>query len=64
MINQSPLFLIQIIVNSIGLKPGRLVDPGLEPGWVEEKIGEEKTRLDLATRSKTWLRPVIFCFFY
>jgi hypothetical protein len=30
------------------LKPGqaRQVDPGLEPGWVEDKIGEGKTRCD------------------
>ena len=31
-------------------QPSRLTwdpaDPGLEPGWVEEKIGKEKTRCD------------------
>jgi hypothetical protein len=43
-------------------------DLGLEPGRVEEKTWEEKTRLtrrvDSATRSKTQLQPVNFCFFY
>jgi hypothetical protein len=38
------------------LKPGpaRRVNPGLEPGRVEEKIGEEKTRRDPADLA-TWL---------
>jgi hypothetical protein len=27
------------------------LDPGLEPGWVKEKIGEEKTRCDPANPS-------------
>jgi hypothetical protein len=39
-----------------------LADPGLEPGRVEEKIGEEKTRLTL-TLSKTRLQPIDFYFF-
>jgi len=32
------------------LKPGpaRRVNPGLEPGWVEEKMEEGKTRCDPA----------------
>jgi len=30
--------------------PARRVDPGLEPGRVEEKTGEEKTRCDPTTR--------------
>jgi hypothetical protein len=25
-----------------------LADPKLEPGWIEEKTGKEKTRCDLA----------------
>jgi hypothetical protein len=29
--------------------PARRVDPGLEPCWVEEKIGKKKTRYDPAT---------------
>jgi len=43
------------------------VDPGLEPGRVEEKIGEGTTRCDPAdpaTRSKTRLRSVDFFFFF
>jgi hypothetical protein len=41
-------------------------DPGLEPGRIEEKIGEGTTRCDPADpapRSKTRLRSVNFCFF-
>jgi hypothetical protein len=41
------------MVQSIVLKSGQRVDLGLEPGRVEEKTGEEKTRCDLATWSKT-----------
>jgi hypothetical protein len=48
-------------VHSIVLKPGParrvdLADPGLEPGRVEEKIGEGKIR------SKTRLQPINFFF--
>jgi hypothetical protein len=53
-------------VKTIVLKPGSTqdqADPGLESGRVEEKTGEEKTRYDLATRSKTRLQPVDFFFF-
>jgi hypothetical protein len=35
----------------------------LEPGRIEKKTGEEKTRYDPATRLKTLLQPVDFCFF-
>jgi hypothetical protein len=52
---------------SFETRPGRstwdLTDPGLESGRVEEKIGERKIRRDPATRSKTRLRSVDFCFF-
>jgi hypothetical protein len=33
-------------IGAIVLKLGLTGDPGLEPGRVEEKIGEEKTRCD------------------
>ena len=49
----------------IVLKPGPIqdpADPGLEPGRVEEKTGEGKTRYDPATWSKTRLQPVDFFF--
>jgi hypothetical protein len=36
-------------------------DPGLEPGWVEEKIRKEKTRYDPARPGYNLL---IFIFFY
>jgi hypothetical protein len=52
---------------SFETRPGRstwdLADPGLESGRVEEKIEERKIRRDPATRSKTRLRSVDFCFF-
>ena len=35
-------------IGAIVLKPGLTADPGLEPGRVEEKIGEEKTRCEPA----------------
>jgi len=38
------------------------VDPGLELGRVEEKIGERKTRCNLATWSKTRLQLIDFFF--
>jgi hypothetical protein len=53
-------------VKTIVLKPGSTqdqADPGLEPGRVEEKTGEGKTRYDPATWSKTRLQPVDFFFF-
>jgi hypothetical protein len=31
--------------HSFETSPARRVDPGLEPGWVKEKIRKEKTRL-------------------
>jgi hypothetical protein len=36
-------------------------DPGLEPGWVEEKIRKEKTRYDPARPD---YNSLIFIFFY
>jgi hypothetical protein len=45
--------------------PARQVDPELEPGWVEEKTEEEKTRCDPAdpaTRSRPGCKPVDFFF--
>jgi hypothetical protein len=50
------------------LKPGpaRRVDPGLEPGRIEEKMGEEKTRCDLTTRltrQDLVANPLTFVFF-
>jgi hypothetical protein len=52
-------------VKTIVLKPSPTpnpnpVDPGLEPGRVEEKIREGKTRNDPATQSKIRLQPVDF----
>jgi hypothetical protein len=45
--------------------PARRVDPGLEPGWVEEKIGKEKTRCDLAKPGQKFgCNPLTFVFFY
>jgi hypothetical protein len=53
------------------LKPGptRRVDPGLEPGLVEEKIGEEKPGVTWLTRQDPVKNPVncnplTFIFFY
>jgi len=39
-------------LRNIVLKPGSAwrVDPGLESGWVEEKIGKEKTQCDPVDR--------------
>jgi hypothetical protein len=44
---------VSIIVLKLG--PARQIDPGLELGWVEEKIREEKTWL---TRQNPVKNPV------
>jgi len=41
-------FTVLASVIAIVLKPGPARDPGLEPGRVEEKSGEGKTRCDPA----------------
>jgi hypothetical protein len=40
-----------------------LADPGLKPGRVEEKTGEEKTRCDPATRKDRVANPLAFIYF-
>jgi len=58
------------MVFSIVLKPGPAwrVDPGLEPGWIEEKIEEGKTRCDSvdSTRpsQKPGCNPLTFVFIF
>jgi len=57
------------ILETIVLKPGpaRRVNPGLEPGRVEEKIEEEKTRWPgwpSKTRSKAGCNSLAFVFFF
>ena len=48
------------------LKPGpaRRVDLGLEPGQVEEKIREGKTRRDPVDPARPGCKLVDFCFFF
>jgi hypothetical protein len=50
----------------IVLKPGpaRRVDLGLEPGQVEEKIREGKTRRDPVDPARPGCKLVDFCFFF
>jgi len=52
----------KVTMQNIVLKPGP-ADPGLEPGRVEEKTGEGKTRCDLATRQDPVANPLTFIFF-
>jgi len=61
----------EVFVSSIVLKPGpdRRVDPGPSqpgagtgPGW--KKTGKEKTWYDPATRLRTLMQLVDFCFFF
>jgi hypothetical protein len=52
----------KVTLQNIVLKPGP-ADPGLEPGRVEEKTGEGKTRCDLATRQDPVANPLTFIFF-
>ena len=56
-------FFFKYYNHSFETRPGGSTwDPRLEPGRVEEKTGEEKTRYDPATRLKTRLQPVDFFF--
>jgi len=52
----------KVTLPNIVLKPGP-ADPGLEPGRVEEKTGEGKTRCDLAIRQDPVANPLTFIFF-
>jgi hypothetical protein len=50
--------------HSFETDPARRVDPGLEPGWVEEKIEKEKTRCDLVDPVRPSCNPLTFVFFF
>jgi len=42
--------------------PARRVNLGLEPSWVEEKIGKEKIQCDQADLAKPSCNPLTFVF--